>query len=235
MERVRVFIGFDHDETVAYHVLAHSIMRHARAPVAITSLCLGQLPISRGRAEYQSTAFSFSRFLVPYLCGYEGRAIFLDCDMLARADVAELLALHDSYRAVSVVKHEYAPKRGDKFLGYKQSLYAKKNWSSVMVFENALCRTLTPHVVDTASGLFLHQFKWLQDDSMIGGLPIEWNHLVGEYEPNPLAKLVHFTLGTPCFAAYARCEYAAEWHEEHGRMLDYNKIGEFSRVARTGT
>jgi len=235
MDKLRVFIGYDADETVALHVLSHSIMRHARAPVAITPLCLGQVPMTRERAEYQSTDFSFSRFLVPYLCGYDGRAIFMDCDMLARADLAELLALHDPYRAVSVVKHEYAPKPGDKFLGYKQSLYGKKNWSSVMIFENALCRALTPHVVNTASGLFLHQFKWLQDDSMIGALPVEWNHLVGEYEPNPSAKMVHFTLGTPCFAAYANCEFSAEWHEEKNLMLDYNKAGEFSRKARTGT
>ena len=232
---LRIFLGYDSDEAVAFHIAAHSIMRHANAPVSVTPLCLRQLPMTRERAEYQSTEFSFSRFLVPYLCGYEGRAIFADSDILMRADVAELLALHDPYRAVSVVKHEYAPKGGDKFLGYKQSLYARKNWSSVMVFENALCKALTPHVVNTASGLYLHQFKWLPDDSMIGALPAEFNHLVGEYEPNPDAKLVHFTLGTPCFAPYANCEYANEWHEERNLMLDYNKIGEFSREARTGT
>ena len=229
---IRVFIGYDSEETVALHVLSHSIMRHASVPSSITPLVLRQLPMTRERAEYQSTEFSFSRFLVPYLCGYEGRAIFMDCDQLVRADIAELMALHDPYRAVSVVKHEYAPKPDDKFLGYKQSLYAKKNWSSVMVFENALCRILTPQVVNTASGLYLHQFKWLQDDSMIGELPVEWNHLVGEYEPNLKAKLVHFTLGTPCFAKYAHCEFADEWHEERRKMLHYNPAGEYALPER---
>jgi len=217
----RVFIGYDSNETVAWHVLAHSILRHSRHPVSITPLKLSQLPMTRERAEYQSTEFSFSRFLVPYLCGYEGQAIFMDCDMLARSDVNELLELHDPYKAVSVVKHEYTPRPEEKFLGYKQALYAKKNWSSVMVFQNSLCVALTPKTVNTATGLFLHQFLWLQDESLIGSLPVEWNHLVGEYEPNPNAKLVHFTLGTPCFEAYENCEFAQEWRDEKEKVLWY--------------
>lgn len=227
---IRVFAGFDSNESVACHVLAHSIMRHAKAPVSITPLVLHQLPMTRKREEYQSTEFSFSRFLVPYLCGYEGMAIFMDGDILARADVAELLALHDPYSAVSVVKHDYTPKSQDKFLGYKQSIYAKKNWSSVMVFNNAMCHALTPQVVNTASGMYLHQFHWLQDESLIGSLPIAWNHLVGEYEPNPDAKLVHHTLGSPCFDRYANCEFAQEWRNERARMNHYN-VGALARAA----
>src|SRR5260221_11857499 len=162
---------------------------------------LGQLTMTRKRAEYQSTEFSFSRFLVPYLCEYKGRAIFMDGDMLCRSDIVELWKLTDTTHAVSVVKHDYKPKQEDKFLGNKQSLYEKKNWSSLMVFNNALCKTLTPQTVNEASGLYLHQFKWLQDDSLIGSIPVEWNHLVGEYSPNQKAKLVLLTLGTPCFKA----------------------------------
>src|SRR3990167_1740064 len=116
---IRVFIGYDSNETIAYHVLAHSILRHAKAPISVCPLRLSQLPMTRERAEYQSTEFSFSRFLVPYLCGFRGQAIFMDCDMLARADVSELLALHDPYKAVSVVKHEYVPRPEDKFLDRK--------------------------------------------------------------------------------------------------------------------
>ena len=182
--------------------------------------------MTRVRAEYQSTEFSFSRFLVPYLCGYEGKAIFMDSDMLCRTDIAELWKL-DTPHSVSVVKHDYQPKKEDKFLGYKQSLYEKKNWSSLMLFNNTLCRALTPKVVNEASGLYLHQFKWLQDDSLIGALPVEYNHLVGEYPPNPNAKIVHFTLGTPCFKAYSNCEFSDEWYAELDRVNDYNRIGEY--------
>ena len=233
MSQIRCFLGFDSNEVVAYHVLAHSIMRHASVPVSITPLVLRQLPMTRPRDPLQSTEFSFSRFLVPWLCGYQGRAIFLDCDLLCRADIAELKG--DPNAVVSVVKHDYKPRPEDKFLGNTQTIYAKKNWSSVMVFDNASCRALTPQYVNSASGLELHQFKWLPDEAWIGSLDPAWNHLVGEYKPNPDAKMVHFTLGTPCFAKFANCEYAQEWRDEKNLMLDYNNIGEFSLAQRTGT
>jgi lipopolysaccharide biosynthesis glycosyltransferase len=228
---LRVFIGYDAHETVAFHVAAFSIMRRASAPVSITGLMLPQLPITRDRDPKQSTDFAFSRFLVPHLCHYEGRAIFMDCDMLCRSDILELWDSLPPFKSAAVVKHDYAPKAGEKFLDQAQTAYRRKNWSSVMVFNNPACRALTPAYVNTASGLDLHQFRWLED-AQLWELPREWNHLVGEYEPNPAAKLVHFTLGTPCFAKYRHCEYSKEWHEERAAMLDYDRSKEYSRPER---
>lgn len=216
---IRIFIGYDRHESIAYHVLAHSIMRHSSVPVSITPLYLPQLPLPRPRDPMQSTEFSFSRFLVPWMCDYQGQAIFMDCDMLCRADLAGLHGEHGA--AVSVVKHDYTPRPERKFLGQPQSVYPKKNWSSVILFDNAKCRALMPAYVNFASGLELHQFKWLASDAEIGALDPEWNHLVGEYEPNPDAKLAHFTLGTPCFRKYEACEYADEWRAERGLMLHH--------------
>ncbi len=197
---IRVFIGYDPAEVVSFHVAAHSLMRHASQPVSITPLMLSQLPMTRPRDPMQSTEFSFSRFLVPYLCGFEGNAIFMDCDVLLRADIAELLKyVPDLDSPVAVVKHDYTPRDSRKFLGRRQAAYSCKNWSSVMVFNNSLCRNaLIPEYVNQASGLQLHRFEWCASD-MISPLPVEWNHLVGEYAPNPAAKLVHFTQGVPCF------------------------------------
>jgi len=228
---IRVMIGYDSQETIAYHIAAHSIMRHASEPVSITPLMLDQLPITRARDAKQSTDFAFSRFLVPWLCGFEGRAIFMDCDVLARSDIRELWDALPNECAVAVVKHRYTARDGDKFLGHDQARYERKNWSSVMLFNNARCRALTPDYVNTASGLDLHQFRWLSYDQ-ISELPREWNHLVGEYEPNPQAKLVHFTLGTPCFKKYRFCEFAAEWFDERDRVLHYQNVGEFSKPER---
>jgi hypothetical protein len=225
---IRVFIGYDSNETVAYHVLAHSILRHASVPVSITPLVLRQLPMNRERTPTQSTEFSFSRFLVPWLCHWESKAIFMDCDMLMRADIKELWESPMS-AAVSVVQHDYKPRPEDKFLGQRQSIYEKKNWSSVMVFDNEQCRLLQPELVNVADGLYLHQFKWA---AAVGKLDPAWNHLVSEYPPNPDAKLVHFTIGTPCFAKYADCEYAQEWRDEKTRMLYHNPIGEFSKAEK---
>src|SRR6185503_17813923 len=143
----------------------------------------------------QSTQFSFSRFLVPFLCGYEGWALFTDCDMLVLDDIAKLWALRDERYAVQVVKHVHVPKEDVKFLGAVQTRYEKKNWSSVMLMNCAKCTALTPDYVNNASGLELHQFKWLAGDHLIGELPPRWNHLVGFDPPRPDAGLVHFTTG----------------------------------------
>jgi len=228
---MRIFIGHEPDETVALWTLAHSIVRRSSVPVQIVPLVLRQLPLTRPREPMQSTEFSFSRFLVPYLCGYEGVAAFLDCDMLCRTDIAELFASVQEDKAVSVVQHNYTPKHTTKFLDKPQTAYKRKNWSSVMVFDNDKCRALTPDYVNTASGLDLHQFKWLHS-AQIGALDPAWNHLVGEFDLNPAAKIAHFTLGTPCFAKYRHCEFAQEWRDELSSMLHHNSSGEYSRPER---
>lgn len=218
---INVFIGYDPREAVAFSVLAHSIEEHASEPVSITPLRLGQLGkvLTRERHPLQSTDFSFSRFLVPHLSGYSGWSVFMDCDMLMRDDVAKLWRLRDERYAVMVVKHDHVPKETVKFLGEPQSKYEKKNWSSVMMFNNERCRALTPNYVNNASGLELHQFKWLGDDSQIGALPDRWNHLVGYNAPRRDAALVHYTLGGPYFQEYAQCEYADEWRQQRDAML----------------
>lgn len=213
---INVFIGYDPAETVAFYTLAHSIERHSSVPVSITPLALHQLKSQGFEREWdakQSTEFSFSRFMVPSLCDYEGWALFLDADMLFRTDIKELWDLRDNRYAVMCVQHDHKPTETVKFLGRPQTAYARKNWSSVMLFNNAKCHALTPEYVSQAAGLDLHQFKWI-DDSEIGALPPEWNHLVSVDPPDPHAKNVHYTLGTPCFDEYRSCEYSDEWFRE---------------------
>ena len=218
---IRVFIGFDARETVAFSVLAHSIHARASEPVSIAPLMLSELEgiYRRERNPLQSTDFSFSRFLTPYLCGFEGWAIFMDCDMLVMDDIARLWALRDDRYAVQVVKHVHVPREDTKFLGQKQTKYEKKNWSSVMLMNCARCTALTPDYVNSATGLELHQFKWLESDDLIGELPHEWNHLVGYDPPSSRVSLAHYTIGGPYFSEYRDCEYAREWFVERDAML----------------
>ena len=229
---IRVFIGFDARETVAFNVLQFSIQARSSRPVAVAALHLRQLAglLKRERHPLQSTDFSFSRFLTPYLSGYEGWSIFMDCDMLVLDDIARLYDLRDERYAVMVVKHEHVPRESRKFLGQPQSKYEKKNWSSVMLFNNARCRALSLEYVNEATGLQLHQFKWLGDDGLIGGIPTRWNHLVGYEAPRADAAIVHYTLGGPYFDEYRDCEYSREWFEERDRMLYAERSRELSET-----
>lgn len=220
---IPVFIGYDPRERGANAVLAHSLNRRSSQALAITPIALHQVqPMGLYRRPpnpLASTDFSFSRFLAPSLCDFKGWAIFMDNDMLALDDIAKLWALRDERYAVQVVKHNHVPTEGVKFLDKVQTKYEKKNWSSVMLLNCAKCTKLTPDYVNDASGLELHQFKWLDGDHLIGELPHRWNHLVGYDAPNPDAGLVHFTLGGPYFNEYANCEFAQEWRAEREDML----------------
>ena len=147
-----VYIGYDRQEIVAYHVLVQSILEHTSRPVRFTPINLAALGhvFQRERAAAQSTEFSFTRFLTPWLSNYAGWSLFMDCDMLVRADIAQLFALADDRYAVMVCQHDYTPRDAVKFLNQPQARYAKKNWSSVMLMNNARCRALTPEYVQSA-------------------------------------------------------------------------------------
>jgi lipopolysaccharide biosynthesis glycosyltransferase len=162
-----------------------------------------------------SNHFIYTRFLVPYLMRFSGSAIFIDGDMIVRGDIAELWNLRDVYKDVQVVKHDYKTKMPVKYLGAKNEDYPRKNWSSVILwncgsFPN---RRLTPEFIQKSTGSELHRFTWL-DDERVGELPKEWNWLPDEYGPNPDAKLLHYTLGTPCFHEFAGTPQGDEWHKE---------------------
>lgn len=215
---IKVFIGHDPVEVGTYHVLANSIQRHSSMPVSITPVSLKNLEgiITRERHPMQSNEFAFSRFLVPYMTNYEGWAIFMDCDMLVTTDIAKLWAHRDDKFAVKVVHHTHIPEETVKYLGNKQTQYSRKNWSSVMLINcgHPKMRLLTPEFINTADGLFLHQFRFLEDEE-IGYLPKQWNFLVGfdEKTPKPPSN-IHYTTGGPYWPKYANCDYHSEWFRE---------------------
>ncbi len=217
---IPIFIGYDPRERAATNVLIDSLYQHSSVPLAITPIVSEQLKgvFDRPRDPRQSTAFSFTRFLVPWLTDYRGWAVFMDCDMLCRADIAALWALRDDRYAVMCVQHEHVPAESVKFQGEVQSAYPKKNWSSLMLLNTSRCTALTPEYVNSASGLELHRFHWLAGDHEIGALPDRWNHLV-DVQARPLAAveegpaLLHWTLGGPWFRDQRTMggPLAAEW------------------------
>ena len=215
MTPIPVFVGYDPREAIAYHTCVNSIIRHASQPVAIIPIALNLFQDYKETHTDGSNHFIYTRFLVPHLMGFKGWAIFIDGDMIIRGDIVELWNLRELDKDVMVVKHDYQTCMPVKYLGAKNEDYPRKNWSSVILwncnsFPN---RQLTPEFVQTSSGSFLHRFSWLDDDR-IGDLPPEWNWLPDEYGPNLNAKLLHYTLGTPCFQEFADTPKGNEWHRE---------------------
>jgi lipopolysaccharide biosynthesis glycosyltransferase len=148
---------------------------------------------------------------------FKGRAIFIDGDMVVRGDIIELYESLQTAHDVAVVKHDYKTRMPVKYMGAPNEDYPRKNWSSVIVWDcqSYPNRRLTPDFVQKQPGSFLHRFSWIDDDR-IQALPLEWNWLPDELGENTEAKLLHYTLGTPCFHEFADTTQAAEWHSEHG-------------------
>lgn len=219
---INVYIGYDSTESLAYHVLCHSIAARSSMPVTFTPIQRSTLLdlYARPREDNESTDFSMTRFLAPFLGRYQGWGIYMDCDMLCLADIAELWKMRDYRYAVQCVQHDYTPKSIIKMRGNEQAAYPKKNWSSLMLMNFAKCVNLTPSKVSTASGAYLHQFKWVDHECEIGDLPVEWNHLVGEYElPEKTPKMLHWTLGGPWWPEFQATEYAKQWVDDYMRMM----------------
>lgn len=191
---LRVFIGVDPRQPVAYHVLCSSIMRRSSKPVAFTPIIIDQLPITRKGL----TQFTFARYMVPYLCGYEGKALFIDSDMIVLGDIAEIFEL-DGGNAVSVVPF-------DGPLTFERP--------SVMLFNCDQCTDLTPEYIDNPKTA-PQSLEWA---GSIGSLPFEWNYLVGYSAPMDDVKLVHYTQGVPGYLECRMCEYAVDWEVEKAAM-----------------
>lgn len=219
---IRLFAGFDDREAVGYHTFCASVIEHASEPVSITPLHLGTLKkFYAGGSRDGTNAFIYSRFLVPYLCGYNGFAIFMDgADMVVRDDIAELWAMRDPFKAVQVVKHDYKTKNPRKYVGTKMEAenadYPCKNWSSVMLINCAHYnwRNITPETVEKMPGSYLHRFEFIEP-RFVGELPKEWNWLADEYGENESSKVCHWTCGIAAFPAYASTPMASEWHKYH--------------------
>ena len=211
---IRIFVGYDPREAAAYHVFCQSVIEHSSVPVAFYPLHKEMLSDFDGQRD-GTNAFIFSRYLVPYLCNFEGYALFLDGDMVCTRDIAELM--QETGKAVEVVHHDYKTKFSRKYIGSSLENsnidYPRKNWSSVILWNcgHQDNKVLTPEFVTSSTGQYLHRFSWLQDNQ-IGELPSDWNYLVGEFPPGP-ASIYHYTLGVPGLRYYADTHASWNWHK----------------------
>lgn len=234
---LKVFIGFDPREQLAFDVCCRSLKANSSVDVEIIPLKDWELrrkgiywraySVMDGRGgDYNngqmidgvdgrpfSTQFSFTRFLIPHLEDYRDEWVaFFDCDTMWRGDIAELFGLIDKTQAVMCVKHNQAVTSGTKMDGVAQvpNKHGRKNWSSLMLLNPSRCQRLTRFVANNSTGEYLHALLWA-DEEKIGSLPKEWNHLVGCDEPNPDAKMAHFTMGSPDIPGWGDQPFADEW------------------------
>lgn len=218
---IKIVVGFDQRESVAYHTFCQSVIENSSAPVYFLPLAKKNLENYNETHTDQSNDFIYTRFLTPYLNNYEGWTLFADGDMICQSDIKELWDLRDESKALMVVKHDYQTKANIKYLGNKNENYPRKNWSSVILWNcsHPKHRILTPDFIQNQTGKYLHRFSWLNDDE-IGELPKEWNWLAIEYPENKGAKLIHYTLGTPCFKEYENTDMSDIWYSAFERVKD---------------
>lgn len=217
----RVYVGWDSAQVEAFQVCRHSLHRHARSEIEV-------IPIKQHELREQklywrpvdplaSTEFTYTRFLVPRLAGYQGWALFMDCDFLVTGDIGEVFDLADDRYALRCVQHDYRPTETTKMDGAVQSVYPRKNWSSFVLWNcgHPANAVVSPTVANRESGAYLHRFTWLEDD-LIGDLPMTWNWLEGWYAPpeegTPMG--IHFTRGGPWFEDWRDVAYADLWRAE---------------------
>jgi hypothetical protein len=208
-----IYTGYDPREAIGWHVFAQSVIDRASKPVAFHPLQKRHHGMPEG-----TNHFTFKRFLIPYLRAWEpGPVLFVDgCDMLCRADIAELFDLADPYMAVQVVKHEYETKHPIKYVGTSMECgngdYLRKNWASVMLINpgHYAWRKVTPDYVRNAKPLDLLQLRFI-DDERIGELPMAWNWLADEYGASAEANLLHWTAGIPAMKRYECAPHSQEW------------------------
>ena len=223
---MKVFVGYDTREDIAYQVCKHSIL--SKQPEAdVRPLKQQELRdagwYNRPIDKLASTEFTFTRFLIPELTNFNGWALFMDCDMILTTDIKELFDQADDQYAVMCVHHDYKVSESTKMDGQKQTIYPRKNWSSVMLFNcgHPSNKALTMDLVNEPeiNGAYLHRFSWLKDEE-IGELDHTWNYLVGVYDDIEKPKLIHYTEGGPWFENYRYCEFHELWKKELQEMMN---------------
>jgi len=206
---LRIFIGWDSREPECADVLRYSLEKHSSIPLDIRYLKLPELDFDRPWDPLQSTEFTYTRFLVPSLCDYQGKAVFMDCDMLCLGDIRELDELPMEDLALRVVKHDHRPTEKTKMDGKVQTVYPRKNWSSLMLMNCAELGLWRKRVVEMASGAYLHRFQEIPDEK-IGEIPKTWNTLDWMDEQT---RLIHYTSGGPWFEEHRDHPFGAIWRD----------------------
>ena len=222
-EMLHVYIGFDtrnYGQTLAYEGCQRSLLAkldHNKYDITIHQLNLTELTkaglMYRNFDPLASTEFTYTRFLVPLLNNFEGKALFCDSDFIWDCCVSEVINYLQPGQAVACVQHDYTPGHSIKMDGRAQTIYPRKNWSSLMVWDcsHPSSKKLTVDAINTQSPAWLHRMLWA-DDTEIGSIPYQYNYLVDNYDTDD-AKVYHYTDGGPWHPGYENVQYGDKWRQ----------------------
>ncbi len=181
---IEVLVGSEEPQRLAVKVLEYSIRRRSSVTVRVRPLhrCGIEFPLPRDAKNAPRTPFSFQRFAIPMLCGYQGRGIYLDSDMLVFRDIRELWSFPMAGAQVQAVAEPGSSGRKPQF--------------SVMLLDCARLADWTPQgIVDRLdSGELSYQslmFEMAVAREVRSDLPPCWNAL--ETFRRGETALLHYT------------------------------------------
>lgn len=217
---LQIFIGYDDNESDSFALASSTLIKNSKQPLQITPLCKKHFLsfYQRERLQNESSDFSITRFLVPYLSNFENWSLYIDCDVIIHEDISKIFELKNERYSIMCCKHQYDPSSDQKKGQKIQTNYQFKNWSSLMLFNNKKCKKLTPNYIQHAKGLELHQFQWLDNHNSIGPIPLNWNHLVDEENQLEPIYIRHYTKGTPKEIDVSY-HHAKIWFDEYFKLI----------------
>jgi len=180
---LRVFVGADATQELPFRVLEFSIRKYASISVECRRIDNAGLGTPRSPANRSRTGFSFARFRIPKLCGYAGRAIYLDADMQVFADLMDLWDRPFDGATMLYAEHDSSDGRVPQY--------------SVLLLD---CAGLDWDPEEIIRGLdagrftyesLMHDFGLVPDGKKRPGLPPEWNSL--EHYVQGETRLLHYT------------------------------------------
>jgi lipopolysaccharide biosynthesis glycosyltransferase len=191
-EPIRVFVGADESQLVPAAVLEYTIRKHTAGRVEFTTMRDLPVPMPKDPAKRPRTGFSFYRFMLPKLAGYQGRALYLDCDMQVFANLSELWAIPFDGQTVLCT---YQPEPPERWKGNKS--FKPGRHLAVMMLD---CSRLDWDVHEIVRGLDEDRYGYTElmsdlaivpEEQIEERIPVEWNSL--EHYEAGTTKLVHYT------------------------------------------
>lgn len=193
VDPIRVFVGGTDEHRLAAKVLEFSILSHASRDVEFRMIADCGIP-NPDSGGLTPTSFSLQRFMIPEICGFTGRGIYLDSDMIVRTDIATLFD-----------RPFHAPAKVQACPGWQ---------SAVMLIDNSIGWK----VADIADKIKRRDWKYTHASSLkvfpqeiiSRELPKQWNCMDTPCDP---CYLLHYTGMRTQPWLYAKHPYGGLWEQ----------------------